>query len=188
MYEQSNYNNDVTLHKNIGSHKKYSLFFASWKSRWNFTTGAMLAHNLTGNSADTKHQSHGRLESFEKSRLRKKARCLGATWITKRKFCWPNLPFGKCCWNTTKVNLFWSETIQTIKNGWNMRISNVSYHSHWLVTLHNRLQSLCSSANKVILSVWWDWKGIVHYELLQSSEAINSTLNCAQLVRLNEAM
>ena len=42
--------------------------------------------------------------------------------------------------------------------------------------------------NKVLLSVWWDWKGIVHYELLQSGETINSVLYCAQLDRLNEAI
>jgi len=42
--------------------------------------------------------------------------------------------------------------------------------------------------NKLLLSVWWDWKGIVHYELLQSGETINSVLYCAQLDRLNEAI
>ena len=33
-----------------------------------------------------------------------------------------------------------------------------------------------------------DWKGIVHYELLQSGETINSVLYCAQLDRSNEAI
>jgi len=33
--------------------------------------------------------------------------------------------------------------------------------------------------NKVLLSVWWDWKVIVHYELLQSGETTNSVLYCA---------
>jgi len=42
--------------------------------------------------------------------------------------------------------------------------------------------------NKILLSVWWDWKGIMHYELLQSGETINSVLYCAQLDRLNEAI
>ena len=41
--------------------------------------------------------------------------------------------------------------------------------------------------NKVLLSVWWDWKGIVIFELLQSSKTINSILYFAQLDRLNEA-
>jgi len=39
-----------------------------------------------------------------------------------------------------------------------------------------------------MLSVWWDWKGIVHYELLQRGETINSVLYCAQLDRLSEAI
>ena len=27
---------------------------------------------------------------------------------------------------------------------------------------------------KVILCMWWDWKGIVHYDLLSSNQIINS--------------
>lgn len=44
------------------------------------------------------------------------------------------------------------------------------------------------TAKKVMLSVWWDWKGIVHYELLQPGGTINSVLYCEQLDRLNEAI
>ena len=40
---------------------------------------------------------------------------------------------------------------------------------------------------KVMLSVWWDWKGIVHYELLEPSQTINSTLYCQKLMRLKQA-
>ncbi|XP_035232453.1 histone-lysine N-methyltransferase SETMAR-like [Stegodyphus dumicola] len=43
------------------------------------------------------------------------------------------------------------------------------------------------SLNKVILSVWWYWKGIVHYKLLQLGETINLALYCAQRDCLNEA-
>lgn len=44
------------------------------------------------------------------------------------------------------------------------------------------------SANKVMLSVLWYWKGIVHYELLHPGETISLVLYCAQLERLNEAI
>jgi len=44
------------------------------------------------------------------------------------------------------------------------------------------------TGNKVMLSVWWDWKGIVHYELLQRGETINSVLCYTQLGRLEEAI
>jgi len=36
--------------------------------------------------------------------------------------------------------------------------------------------------------VWWDWRGIVHYELLSSNQTINSELYCEQLQRLQQAI
>ena len=41
---------------------------------------------------------------------------------------------------------------------------------------------------KVMLSVWWDWKGIVHHELLEAGQTINSTLYYQQLMRLKQAI
>ncbi|GBP83788.1 Histone-lysine N-methyltransferase SETMAR [Eumeta japonica] len=40
--------------------------------------------------------------------------------------------------------------------------------------------------NKLMLYVWWDWKGIIDYELLAPSKTMNSDLYCQQLTRLNE--
>lgn len=39
---------------------------------------------------------------------------------------------------------------------------------------------------KIMLCVWWDWKGIVHYELLPPGKTINSDFYCEQLDRLNQ--
>ena len=41
---------------------------------------------------------------------------------------------------------------------------------------------------KVMLSVWWDWKGIVHHELLELDQTINLTLYCQQIMRLKQAI
>lgn len=41
---------------------------------------------------------------------------------------------------------------------------------------------------KVLLSVWWDYQGIIHYELLPPGQTINSSLYCQQLVRLQQAI
>lgn len=41
---------------------------------------------------------------------------------------------------------------------------------------------------KVMLSVWWDWKGTVYHELLEPGQTINSTIYCQQLMRLKQAM
>ena len=43
-------------------------------------------------------------------------------------------------------------------------------------------------ASKVMLSVWWDWKGVVYYEILEPGQTVNSVLYCQQLTRLQEAI
>ena len=43
------------------------------------------------------------------------------------------------------------------------------------------------SVHKVILCVRWDWKEIIHYELLSLGQTINSVLYCEQLEKLRQA-
>ena len=42
--------------------------------------------------------------------------------------------------------------------------------------------------NKVMLSIWWDWKGVVYYELLPPNQTINSDVYCRQLDKLKRAL
>ena len=41
---------------------------------------------------------------------------------------------------------------------------------------------------KVILSMWWDWKGPVFYELLPKNKTNNSDVYCEQLQKLSDAI
>ncbi|KAG9428155.1 transposase [Apis mellifera carnica] len=41
---------------------------------------------------------------------------------------------------------------------------------------------------KVLLSVWWDYKGIVYFELLPSNRTINSVVYIEQLTKLSNAV
>lgn len=41
---------------------------------------------------------------------------------------------------------------------------------------------------KVMLCVWWDWKGILYYELLPQNQTINSDRYCSQLDQLDAAI
>lgn len=41
---------------------------------------------------------------------------------------------------------------------------------------------------KLLLSVWWDFTGIIHYEVLNPNETITAEYYCAQLDRLNIAL
>jgi len=42
--------------------------------------------------------------------------------------------------------------------------------------------------NKIMLSIWWDWKGVVFYELLPKNKMINLDVYCGQLDKLNAAI
>ena len=44
------------------------------------------------------------------------------------------------------------------------------------------------TARKVLLCVWWDWQGIIYYELFPYGQTLNSDLYCQQLDRLNAAL
>ena len=39
-----------------------------------------------------------------------------------------------------------------------------------------------------MLSVWWDWKCVVFFELLPRNQTINSDVYCRQLNKLNAAV
>ena len=41
---------------------------------------------------------------------------------------------------------------------------------------------------KVLLSIWWDWKNIVYYELFSQSETINSAKYCNYFDKLKDAI
>ena len=41
---------------------------------------------------------------------------------------------------------------------------------------------------KVMLSMWWDWKRLVFYELLPKNKMINSDVYCEQLQKLSDAI
>ena len=41
---------------------------------------------------------------------------------------------------------------------------------------------------KVMLHIWWDWKGVLYYELLPENETINSNKYCSQLDQLKAAL
>ena len=41
---------------------------------------------------------------------------------------------------------------------------------------------------KVIVCIWWDWKGVLYYELLLESQTINSNKYCSQLDQMKAAL
>ena len=43
-------------------------------------------------------------------------------------------------------------------------------------------------AKKVMLCIWWDWKGVLYYELLPENHMINSNKYCSQSDQLKAAL
>ena len=41
---------------------------------------------------------------------------------------------------------------------------------------------------KVMLCIWWDWNGVLYYELLQENQTINYNKYCSQLDQLKAAL
>ena len=41
---------------------------------------------------------------------------------------------------------------------------------------------------KVMLCIWWDWKGVLYYELIPENQTINSNKYCSQLDQLKAAL
>ncbi|GFV94845.1 putative DD34D transposase [Trichonephila clavipes] len=44
------------------------------------------------------------------------------------------------------------------------------------------------TARKVLLCIWWDWKGIIYYEFLPYGQTLNSDPYCQRLDRLKLAI
>ncbi|GFV18267.1 mariner Mos1 transposase [Trichonephila clavipes] len=65
-----------------------------------------------------------------------------------------------------------------------MRNSSWSKHGEAAPTL----AKLGLSARKVLLCIWWQWKGIIYFELLRYGERLISDLCCQQLCRLKLAI
>ena len=41
---------------------------------------------------------------------------------------------------------------------------------------------------KTMICVWWDWEGLIHWEMLENNKKIEQNLYIAQLHRVNEAI
>ena len=68
--------------------------------------------------------------------------------------------------------------------------NNVSRKRTW--SKHDEAPQTASKADihhkKIMLSVRWDWKGMVYFELLSRNQTINSDVYCQQLDKFNAAI
>jgi [histone H3]-lysine36 N-dimethyltransferase SETMAR len=69
-------------------------------------------------------------------------------------------------------------------------VKNVSRSKHWALSgspLTTQVRQ-GSHGKRVMLSVWWCIRGVIHFELLPENETITSTYYCKQLEKLQRAL
>ena len=67
--------------------------------------------------------------------------------------------------------------------------NNINRKRSW--SKHDEPAQIISKAElhkKIMLSIWWDYKCVVYFNLLQNNQTINSDVYCQQLVKLEEAI
>ena len=57
-----------------------------------------------------------------------------------------------------------------------------------MMNQHKPYQKPSCIKKKIMLSIWWDYKGVACFELLPNNQTINSDVYCQQLVKLKEAI
>ena len=75
-----------------------------------------------------------------------------------------------------------------MKSGFYMSTTHASASGSILKICQNRNQKNDLHPKKVMLSVWWDFEGIIYYELLRLNTTIDSKLYCEQLQNLKVAL
>ena len=83
---------------------------------------------------------------------------------------------------------FWKRIV-TSDEKW-VLYENPDRHGQWLSTGETPVPTPRPGLNpkKVLLCVWWDWKGIVYWEVLDYGQTVDSIIYCQQLDRLAEAL
>lgn len=87
-----------------------------------------------------------------------------------------------------KKSSFWT-SILTSDEKWIM-LDNSSRKSQWLDKKQPPLPTPKPNPHgkKVMLCVWWNTRGVVHHEVLEKGETVDSQLYCQQLERVNRKL
>ena len=121
---------------------------------------------------------------FEIARLRKVAWRLGTAWVERNS---SDESHKRLQSNAKKTIRSWS--IWSGDEKW-IVYNNVSRKRSWSKRgeVPERQAKAKIHQKKVMLSMWWDWKGSVFYELLPKNKTINSDVYCEQLQKLSEVI
>jgi len=92
------------------------------------------------------------------------------------------------CFQSSGQKIFCTQLLQAMKSGFFMITLNVENHKLILVNFRHSTPKPKIHAKKILLCIWWDWKGVLYYELLQSGEAITTDRYQQQLTNLSDVL
>ncbi|CAJ0931347.1 unnamed protein product, partial [Mesorhabditis belari] len=78
--------------------------------------------------------------------------------------------------------------LRRMRSGSNTTTQQESGSGWTPVKLQNRLQNRTSTEKKVMLCVWWNSKGLVYFEVLDSGQTVTANLYQGQLDRVDQAL
>ena len=91
--------------------------------------------------------------------------------------------------NTKKTIRFWSVWSQATKNGlFTIMSAEKEVGVGEVKHRKGKQRRRSTKRKKIMLSIWWDWKESVFYELLPKNKTINSDVYCEQLQKLSDAI
>ena len=84
--------------------------------------------------------------------------------------------------------IFWNELLLEMKSGLFTVMWHAKDRGKRQVIHHKEHPKQASIQKKWLLSIWWDWKGVIFFELLSPNRTINSAVYCEQLDKLSVAV
>jgi len=90
------------------------------------------------------------------------------------------------CFQISGKKIFCTKSLQAMKSGFFMISLNVKNHDPGQSSTSTPRSNIY--AKKVLLYIWWDYKGVLYYELLQPGETITADRYQQQLINLSDAL
>ena len=90
-----------------------------------------------------------------------------------------------CILNAINLIFFWNELSLVMKNRLFRITSFENDHGLSVMNHHKQHRKLNCIKKRLRCLVWWDWKGVVFFELLSRNQTIISNVYCRQLNKLN---
>ncbi|XP_011068816.1 PREDICTED: histone-lysine N-methyltransferase SETMAR-like [Acromyrmex echinatior] len=124
------------------------------------------------------------IKAFATAWLRGPPRCLGAAQADRGEPGQPHVHLQFTSEATRK------RPVSQTNSDWRRKVDHLRQHSAQEITGEppNAIPKTGLHSKKILLSIWWDHRGVLFYEQLPQGKTIDSKIYCTQLTKLNQAL